>query len=325
MKRPAALIALFVIAGTVVSTQSGRQNKKQAGQRQQQPETIERGTETAPVVVKVLPVPPTKEQTEEKAAERKRQDRADDWTFRFALATVLVGLLQAYIYWKQARSLRDTIAKMDEIAKAQATDMATYIAQTTRFATGVEGIVTSMDENLKLLKGALAINEQIAKTNADNLKLASTAVLSIQNMRQVQRVLKDGTTELNIYFDLCNTGSIPAEVSHVISKSGIGQDMKFDAGWSRQPVGEIFSVGAKDSFVHTLYLVNASQDELNDYAEGRLIVTLRVLAFITNPLSVEKAQAFGRRLLCGPNGATACFIFNPDVIAKVHGQDDDGE
>jgi hypothetical protein len=159
------VVSLIALLAGCVSAQSRPQDKNKTEQRQTQSDSVQRGTETEPIVVKTLPVAPTKEQSDKEEADRERQRDAYRWTFRFALATVLVGLLQAYIYWRQARSLRDTIAKMDEIAKAQATDMAAYIAQTTRFAAGVEGIVSSMNANLALVQDALAINRDIAETN----------------------------------------------------------------------------------------------------------------------------------------------------------------
>lgn len=72
--------------------------------------------------------------------EKDRNNDADDrrWTRILAIATLIVGVLSLFVYIYQAGKLRDTIAKMDEIAKGQAADIAKSIAESARAATAME-------------------------------------------------------------------------------------------------------------------------------------------------------------------------------------------
>jgi hypothetical protein len=112
----------------------GNPPQNKATTTQQQPATDQRGTEQSPVVVKVLPTPKTQEEAAQEKDDRDDKASASRWTMWLAGLTVLVGCGQLIVYGIQARRLRETIDKMDAIAKDQTKDMQASIAQSTRAA-----------------------------------------------------------------------------------------------------------------------------------------------------------------------------------------------
>src|SRR5215203_4565480 len=69
---------------------------------QQQPQDL-RGTENAPVVVRVLPVTKSQEETAQEQADRQDEASTKRWTLWLAGFTVLVGAGQIYMIKRQAR------------------------------------------------------------------------------------------------------------------------------------------------------------------------------------------------------------------------------
>ena len=77
--------------------------------------------------------------------EEDGKDAADWWLVILTGGLIAVGLLQAYVFWIQAGRLRQTIDKMDEIDKRQATDVGKSIkaAEDAATASGKLAIATA--------------------------------------------------------------------------------------------------------------------------------------------------------------------------------------
>jgi len=83
------------------------------------------------------------------------------------------------VYGIQARRLRETIDKMDSIAKDQGADMKAYIAEATRSATSMESISAALNANVKQIEDTLKTNREIAETTLKNIRLAYTPHVSV--------------------------------------------------------------------------------------------------------------------------------------------------
>jgi hypothetical protein len=94
-----------------------------------------RGTDSSPVAVKVLPTPKTKEETAQEQQTRQDQSDANWWMVKLTGVIGMIGLLQLWVFGRQARRLKETILKMEEIAKGQTDDMRASIGEATRAAT----------------------------------------------------------------------------------------------------------------------------------------------------------------------------------------------
>jgi hypothetical protein len=135
--RPIA-IALALLAALASDSwgqsQEPSQRPTEVGQpKQDQPQTAkqptpadQRGTETAPVIVKVLPTQPTAEQAKQDAKDREEKAANEYEAIKFNKALVIIGAFQLAVFigqllvfgW-QARRLRQTVDVMTDTAERQ--------------------------------------------------------------------------------------------------------------------------------------------------------------------------------------------------------------
>ena len=149
----------FLGQSSRTATPSAHQQKSQAASTQHQATPDQRGTEQSPVVVKVLPPP----QTQEEAANVQAKEQADHeerasskrWNVWTTLLLVGIAFGQLVVYGLQARRLRQTIEKMDEITRGQATDTKASIAEATRAATAMEQSAAAAKISANVAKDAL--------------------------------------------------------------------------------------------------------------------------------------------------------------------------
>ena len=139
----------------------------------------ERGTEQSPVFANIFATT----QTKQKATDDKTNDfdksPADWWMVRLTGAIVLLGCVQTIVFWVQARRLKQTIEKMDKIARDQTKDTQNSIAQATRAAGAMEEVATSMAANVKSINETVDINREIADRQKLISELQSRAYLTI--------------------------------------------------------------------------------------------------------------------------------------------------
>jgi hypothetical protein len=122
------MIALFGVLTFAVGAQSKQPQQKPADTgRPSQPDI--RGTDQSPLTVRVLPTPRTDVEAAQIKSDREQEALVKSATIALSVLTFLVGLGQLVVYGIQAKRLRETIVKMDEIAKGQTADMGKYIAQ----------------------------------------------------------------------------------------------------------------------------------------------------------------------------------------------------
>jgi len=127
------MIALFVALGCAVAAQSQHPQTKPAdASRPSQPDV--RGTNQAPLTVRVLPSTITDVEAAQIKADREQEAFVKNATISLSVLTFLLGLGQLIVYGIQAKLLRQTIEKMDQIAIAQGKDMRDSIAETRRTA-----------------------------------------------------------------------------------------------------------------------------------------------------------------------------------------------
>jgi hypothetical protein len=139
----AAFAIYFAAIGYVQSQQpspgeneSSRPQQSQAQSTQKQATPDQRGTQQAPLVVKVLPSPKTDEETDQEAKDRNEKSANDRELIRYSrdldiLTAVLiaVGVLQLFVFAYQAMKLRQTVSTMDATAERQ---LRAYISITAR-------------------------------------------------------------------------------------------------------------------------------------------------------------------------------------------------
>lgn len=153
-----ALVLAFGVAAVAMAQSNrpspgpggGNQQPKPVTQTaQQQPADDLRGTDKAPLVVRVLPTPKTQQETAQDEAQRSDESSANWWMVRLTGFIGIIGLIQAFVFWIQAGRLKATIDKMDEIAKSQAADTKSYIGAASRSAEAMERVADSIGSNVE--------------------------------------------------------------------------------------------------------------------------------------------------------------------------------
>lgn len=137
-----------------------------------------RGTDNSPITVKVLPTQKTQQEDSQEKQDRQDQSAADWWMVRLTAFIGLIGLVQTIVFGLQARRLRQTITKMEEIAKGQTQDMKASIGEATRAATAMEGIAISMSSNVQSARESVEVSREIADRQKIVTELSGRAYLS---------------------------------------------------------------------------------------------------------------------------------------------------
>jgi hypothetical protein len=88
----------------------------QSNQREAAPDP--RGTENAPVIVRILPVPKTQEQAAEEQRERQDQASFNRWAIRLSGFTLIVLIVQSFVLWRQNIIMKNQSTIMDGQASA---------------------------------------------------------------------------------------------------------------------------------------------------------------------------------------------------------------
>jgi hypothetical protein len=212
-----AFLALTCIASAVAqsnrpSPSPGRGNqqpKSIAQPAQQQPAADQRGTDNAPLIVRVIPTPKTEQESTQDQTQRDDESSANWWMVRLTGVIAIIGLIQAFVFWVQAGRLKATIIKMDEIATGQTNDMQDSIAQAGRAAAAMEHVAHAMAENVENLKITVGINREIADRQKLVTELQSRAYLSVIFNGIVPQ---DSTTGIRFQPSvmLINNGNTPA-------------------------------------------------------------------------------------------------------------------
>lgn len=188
---------LFVLLVANASAQSNRPSSSSGGSNQQpkpvtQPAQQQtspdlRGTENAPVIVKVLEAPKSEQEAAQEKADRQDVSSANWWMVRLTGVLGLIGIVQAGVFWIQAGRLKETIKKMDEIARGQTADMQSSIQEWKRVAGAMEGVASAMGANVVLLRETVTSakeNVATAKRIADQQeligKLQTRAFLAVE-------------------------------------------------------------------------------------------------------------------------------------------------
>ena len=104
---------------------------------------------------------------------------SDWWLVRLTGILALIGVIQTIVFGLQAYRLRQTIEKMDEIAKGQTTDMAASIGEASRAAAAMERLASATAVNVESLQRNLALNQAIAERQKLVTELAGRAYLSV--------------------------------------------------------------------------------------------------------------------------------------------------
>ena len=110
---------------------------------------------------------------------RRGRNSTTDRLCDIPAAIVLLGCIQTTVVWLQARRLRQTIDKTDEIFTQQTNDIQSSIAQATRASKAMERIAESMGESVKSVNETVAINQGIGETQKLISELQSHAYLAI--------------------------------------------------------------------------------------------------------------------------------------------------
>lgn len=79
---------------------------------QQPAKADQRGTDTLPRVVKVMPTNQTDAEAAKESAERENKEAADWWLVKLTGALALIGAIQIFVFGLQARRLRQTVDAM---------------------------------------------------------------------------------------------------------------------------------------------------------------------------------------------------------------------
>lgn len=180
---PAVVLVLIVLGQSQPPSPTtpikSKQPKEPAASRQKKPPADERGSEQSPVVVKVLPPVKTDEETANDKTKDLDQSSANWWMVRLTGAIVFIGGVQTIVFGLQARRLKQTITKMDEISSQQAKDVQASITEAIRVSKAMEGIATSMAASVESVKESVQITREMADRQKLITELQSRAYLAV--------------------------------------------------------------------------------------------------------------------------------------------------
>ena len=94
-------------------------NKTAFTNSSKRPDSNERGTDKAPLAVKLLNTGKSEQEASQEAAQIQNENNAEWWVRVLTAALVGVGLLQLFAYIIQARRLKQTIGVMHDTAERQ--------------------------------------------------------------------------------------------------------------------------------------------------------------------------------------------------------------
>lgn len=121
---------------------------------QQSTATDQRGTQDAPLIVKVIPTPKTPEETAHDTADRKQKTDNDGNLVKLTGVLAIVGFLQLIVFGVQAYQLQRTVNSSGE----QSAAMDRHIGEVARSASAMEKVVTTIEAgNKAILRAYLTV------------------------------------------------------------------------------------------------------------------------------------------------------------------------
>jgi hypothetical protein len=171
-----------------------------------------------------LDAPRDQPETPRERAERLRKSFVDGWTIFIGLCTVLILAVQAWVFFRQAFRLRQTVEAMD----AQSKDTKLSIAQANRAAVAMEGVAGSLAESTAITSGMVSNQKEFWRQQMR----AYVSVDPGTYFRQKQR--------LGIFFNfkpnITNHGMTPANkvtIIHncIITPARVPDDFVFETNW----------------------------------------------------------------------------------------------
>ncbi|MBE3039270.1 MAG: hypothetical protein IMZ62_10720 [Chloroflexi bacterium] len=214
------VLATVALAGeSQPSTPSaGKRESGQPASTQQQPTTDARGTEASPVIVKVVPTPKTQEQTTDEEADREQQSSTNRWTIRLTVILALIGFGQLCVYALQARRLRETVVKMDEIARSQTQDIRDSIHEATRAAAAMERMAEAAKETADAAFASAMLTDALLATNREIERAYVTmshAPPGLYGAALIERATPGAATtrDISVSVKIANRGNTPATVT----------------------------------------------------------------------------------------------------------------
>jgi hypothetical protein len=131
----------------------GHPEQKKAGSTQQPASKDQRGTDSSPVLVKIIPTLKTPEETAQDAEDRKEKSTNDRRLVLFTGVLALIGALQLFVFGYQAYKLKQTV----EAALGQSEDMKHSIAEAARAANAMENVATHVELSAKTALDSVTI------------------------------------------------------------------------------------------------------------------------------------------------------------------------
>lgn len=218
----------------------------------------QRGSEDSPFLVKVISNPPSAEEATQREAEKDEKRTADLRLLWLTAGLLVVGAVQAFVFWIQADRLKQTIAKMGEVAKGQSEDM----------KASTEAAKASTDAALAALpRGSVFC--QMGKTN-------------------LRAWISEPAKVLNMFICIKNFGSAPAIIDLIISKLVICADFP---DWQGTKIHEFLTdnvIAPSEAMHHPIgytvlingqqnLAVNANTKEELVRGRARLYIMVRVI------------------------------------------------
>jgi hypothetical protein len=222
-----------------------------------------------PAIIENTPAQQTQKEPVNDAKKTDDKASADWWMVWLTGVLAFIAFLQLIVFGLQARRLRQSIIKMDEIAAGQTKDMADTIKESGRSATAMEGVMKGIEKTV-------ATNENVLETQRDFWSRQIRAYISVDTggyFRQNRRT--------NIKFEfrpnIMNNGATPANFVKAFARCDIKTiniPIDFDFSINNDPhnapgSATIFSRVSK--FKSAVLERFATRQELAGLIKGKLI------------------------------------------------------
>lgn len=194
-----------------------KQQKQPSATVQNGTRNDQRGTEDSPIVVKILGTAQANQESTKGHGNGSNQT-TDWWMFGATLVIAIIGAIQTRVFWIQAKRLKETIEKMEEVSGKQTADIQASLAQTTRAAGAMQEIATSMATSVESVKVSVGINREIADTQKLVTELQSRPYLSVAFN---EAIFQDANHVFEVQSIMRNHGNTPAYDVTFRAASGI--------------------------------------------------------------------------------------------------------
>lgn len=113
---------------------------KQTNSSRQPTTTDQRGSQTSPFIVRVLPAANANEEAAELRAQRQEEAQTNERLVELMAFVAIIAVLQLAAFSYQAWQLRQSVKKIDEVAVGQTAGMAKTIGESRGAVTAMEGL-----------------------------------------------------------------------------------------------------------------------------------------------------------------------------------------